>query len=85
MITARKQNLDGKMANKLHVKSGSELARESEERKERERERESERDGNEWCALWKLAIVCSLKRLTSHGVTFAWFSLDTDYPRPGPF
>jgi hypothetical protein len=43
MITARKQNLDGKMANNLNVKSGSSLARESEERKERERERERER------------------------------------------
>jgi len=39
MITARKKNLDGKMANKLHVKSGSSLARESEERKERGREK----------------------------------------------
>jgi hypothetical protein len=27
VITARKQNLDGKMANNLHVKSGSSLAR----------------------------------------------------------
>lgn len=58
-------------------------ARSREWREEGEREREREGDGNEWCALWKLAIVCSLKRLTSHGVTFAWFSLDTDYPRPG--
>jgi hypothetical protein len=44
MITARKQTLDGKMANNLNVKSGSSLARESEERQERERERERERE-----------------------------------------